>query len=75
MGDQFSLKPQSCVRTTVVNPPYSKLAYKFFGPFTIMQHVGTFTYQLALLDDSRAHPVFHVSQLKPFMPDYYPAFM
>ena len=64
MGDQFSLKPQSCVRTTVVNPPYSKLAYKFFGPFTVTERIGMLAYRLNLPPDNRIHPVFHVSMLR-----------
>ncbi|XP_073353606.1 uncharacterized protein [Aegilops tauschii subsp. strangulata] len=51
-----------------------QLAYKYFGLFTISERVGTLAYRLVLPPDIRTHPVFHVSQLKPFTPNYSPVF-
>jgi hypothetical protein len=51
---QNSLKVDHC----------QKLEPKFYGPYTILKHVGQVAYQLALPSHSKLHPIFHVSCLK-----------
>jgi hypothetical protein len=46
------------------------LAFKYFGPFEVLQHIGQTTYKPKLPDGNQVHPVFHVSQLKPFVANY-----
>lgn len=53
------------------------MASKYFGPFLIINRVGSIAYTLQLPQRLRIHPTFHVSQLKkhvghqsvqPFLP-------
>jgi hypothetical protein len=46
----------------------------FFGPYKIVERVGAVAYHLELPVTAQVHPVFHVSQLKPYILDYTPVF-
>ena len=41
-----------------------KLKPCFYGPYKVVRKVGEVTYELELLEESKIHNVFHVSNLK-----------
>ena len=42
----------------------NKLSPKYYGPYKVLQNIGTMAYKLELPSSSQVHPVFHVSCLK-----------
>jgi len=45
---------------------HKKLGMRYFGPFLVLEKIGTIAYKLQLPESARIHLIFHVALLKPF---------
>jgi hypothetical protein len=64
VGTFVYLKLQPYVQSSVMSRANQKLSFKYFGPFKIVERIGSVAYRLLLPDSSSIHPVVHVSQIK-----------
>lgn len=63
-GDWVFVKLQPYRQLSLSLRKNQKLSMRFFGPFQIIQKIGTVAYKLLLPEDTRIHPIFNVSLLK-----------
>jgi hypothetical protein len=63
-GDHVLLCLQPYKKNSLKVEHCQKLVPKFYGPYTILKHVGQVAYHLDFPSSSKLHPIFHVSCLK-----------
>lgn len=64
VGDSVFLKLQPYIQSSMAPRAHHKLLFKYYGPYKVLERMGTSAYRLTLPPASRIHPVLHVSQLK-----------
>ena len=73
VGEWVFLRLQLCKQMSLKQAKKdNKLSPKYYGPYKVLQKIGTMAYKLELPAASQLHPVFHVSCLKKVIGDKLP---
>ncbi|KAJ1189836.1 hypothetical protein NDU88_006578 [Pleurodeles waltl] len=68
---QYLLEPSKIIGVAQSFLEENKFTPRYYGPFRILQLINPVTVRLHLPHTWKIHPVSHVSQLKPYVPDPY----
>jgi nitrate reductase assembly molybdenum cofactor insertion protein NarJ len=64
-GDLVYVKLRPYRQSSLQAQRTHKLSQRFYGPFALLRQIGDVAFEITLPPDSKIHPVFHVSKLKP----------
>ncbi|RVW36298.1 hypothetical protein CK203_106818 [Vitis vinifera] len=64
VGDFVYLKLRPYHLRSLAKRPNEKLSLQYFGPYKVVQQIGSMAYKLEFPSSTTIHLVFHVSQLK-----------
>lgn len=64
VGDWVFLKLHPFQQQSVRSTAQTKLSPKYFGPYLVLERVGSVAYRLDLPSSTLVHPTFHVSLMK-----------